>query len=208
MNQTKLLYIMDPMCSWCWAFRPQLTAFLAKHPEIQLDLIMGGLAPDSDEPMPMAQRQQIEAIWQRIAQQTGMEFNLDFWRNNTPRRSTYPACRAVISAQGMADKAHEMVEAIQTGYYLRALNPSDISTLSLLASELGIDRAQFEQSLQSRETQQALEADLQRARALGVSGFPALLLEHNQELHAIALGYTQFDKLEQRFNQICTDSMV
>jgi len=208
MNQTKLLYIMDPMCSWCWAFRPQLTAFLAKHPEIQLDLIMGGLAPDSDEPMPMAQREQIEAIWQRIAQQTGVEFNLDFWRNNTPRRSTYPACRAVITAQRMANKANEMVEAIQVGYYLRALNPSDISTLSQLASELGIDRAQFEQSLKSRETQQALEADLQRARALGVSGFPALLLEHKTELHAIALGYTQFDKLEQRFNQICTDSMV
>ncbi|GAM76629.1 thioredoxin [Vibrio ishigakensis] len=52
------------------------------------------LAPDSDEPMPMEMRAAIESYWERISGLLGTEFNHDFWRNNTPRRSTYPACRA------------------------------------------------------------------------------------------------------------------
>ena len=29
----------------------------------------------------------------------GVRFNFDFWTHCTPKRSTYPACRAVIAAR-------------------------------------------------------------------------------------------------------------
>ena len=45
----KLYYIHDPMCSWCWAFRPTLTKVLAELPaHIEVQYLVGGLAPDSD----------------------------------------------------------------------------------------------------------------------------------------------------------------
>ena len=94
-----LYYVLDPMCSWCWAFRSSWLALLEELPDsVTVRYVLGGLAPDSDEPMPQAQRESIRQIWQSIAQRTGTEFNLDFWTRNTPRRSTYPACRAVIAA--------------------------------------------------------------------------------------------------------------
>lgn len=47
----KLIYVMDPMCSWCYAFSLELEEFLTKHSNLEIDYIMGGLAPDSDIPM-------------------------------------------------------------------------------------------------------------------------------------------------------------
>jgi len=198
----KLIYVVDPMCSWCWAFKPQLTEFLNRHPELDLQLLLGGLAPDSNAPMPAAQRAQIEQIWRQIAQRTGAEFNHQFWRENTPRRSTYPACRAVITAQLMRGLGSEMLSAIQLAYYTKALNPSDTEVLVALARELGIDTATFEQTLNSELVQQEFDEHLQSARKLGVSGFPALVLQHEGKYHALALGYSEAARIESRWQQI------
>jgi predicted DsbA family dithiol-disulfide isomerase len=50
---TELLYFHDPMCSWCWAFRPAFMALHARLPKVlTLRRVVGGLAPDNDQPMP------------------------------------------------------------------------------------------------------------------------------------------------------------
>ena len=134
MNQiaeARLYYVHDPMCSWCWGFRPVWLELKQTLPEeLQLLSLVGGLAADCDEPMPQALRDKLQATWRRIQQVIpGTGFNFDFWRDNTPRRSTYPACRAVIAARELADKADQMTHAIQQAYYLQARNPSDQETL-------------------------------------------------------------------------------
>ena len=49
----ELLYVHDPMCSWCWAFRPAFASLRAQLPrELRLRKVVGGLAPDNDQPMP------------------------------------------------------------------------------------------------------------------------------------------------------------
>lgn len=187
---TTLFYIHDPMCSWCWAFHPiwqQLKQQLATHP-IKVTSLVGGLAADSDEPMPMAQRRQIQAIWRRIEQQLGTEFNHDFWHECEPRRSTYPACRAVIAARSQNAEA-AMIFAIQQAYYLRALNPSDNDTLLQLADELGLDFYRFESDLSSTATQKALEQELVLAHSMPIQGFPSLVLEHKGEYHSLPIDY-------------------
>jgi len=52
---TSLYYIHDPMCSWCWAFRPAWekikTSVLSSYTDCSVEYVLGGLAPDSDQPM-------------------------------------------------------------------------------------------------------------------------------------------------------------
>ena len=41
------------MCSWCYGFAPILSSIADRLvPGVELRLVMGGLAPDSDEPLP------------------------------------------------------------------------------------------------------------------------------------------------------------
>ena len=139
MNAT-LYYIHDPMCSWCWGYRPVWDALKLNLPDaIQVEYVVGGLAPDSNKPMPVEQQAMIKAHWHSIEEKLGTKFNFDFWRNNTPRRSTYNACRAAIAANNQGYQV-QMVEAIQHAYYLRALNPSDNDVLIGLAKELSTQK--------------------------------------------------------------------
>ena len=90
---TTLLYIHDPMCSWCYAFVSSLTALQKELPDfIRIKKIVGGLAPDTTNPMPVELQQKIQQTWRRIEQTVpNMKFNFDFWMIKTAVRSTYPA---------------------------------------------------------------------------------------------------------------------
>ena len=175
----KLYYVHDPMCSWCWAFRPIYTQLLTKLPEnIQLIKLLGGLAPDSDEPMPEKTKKYVISNWQQIEKEVpGTQFNYDFWTQCQPRRSTYPACRSVIAARLQGEQFDDlMTHAIQQAYYLNAMNPSDIGTLIKLASEIGCDAQQFEHDIHSQETDNLLKNELSTARKLQLNSFPGFLL--------------------------------
>lgn len=198
MNQPKrhFLYVMDPMCSWCYAFRSGLNELLMEH-ELPVQWVMGGLATDSDQPMPESMSETIAGYWKRIEQQTGTPFNHDFWAKNTPRRSTYPACRAVVAVQQMTvNKVKAMVEAIQNAYYLNAQNPSNNETLIQCAEQIGLDRDRFTELLSADSTEQLFQQNLQIAQQLQVQGFPSLfLVDEQHRAIPVAMGYLSYPQL-------------
>lgn len=193
-----LFYIHDPMCSWCWGFRPVLDELLERLPNrIGFSRLLGGLAPDTDQPMPETMRQDLQATWRRIQQQLPQtRFNFDFWRLNTPRRATYPACRAVIAARRLQPETEDaMILAIQQAYYQQARNPSDHATLIDLADQTGLDRQAFEDRLRAPETQRELEQEMLQARQLGVRSFPSLVLTQDNRHWPVAVDYTRADTM-------------
>ncbi|WP_418358942.1 MULTISPECIES: DsbA family protein [Shewanella] len=193
MAKPTLYYVHDPMCSWCWGYRPtwdMLQQQLQQEFAEQLDIsyLVGGLAPDSSAPMPEAMQQMLEQTWQRIHQQLGTQFNHDFWRVCQPRRSTYPACRATLVARQYGQE-QAMVNAIQHAYYLYAQNPSDIEVLCALAESLGINPEQCKRQLLSEQTEQQLQNEIHLARQLPIQGFPSLVLVANNHAYPITLDY-------------------
>ncbi|MFT5707769.1 MAG: putative protein-disulfide isomerase [Oceanospirillaceae bacterium] len=189
MTASTLFYVHDPMCSWCWGHRPQWLKLQASLPKsIEVKNVVGGLAPDSDEIMPQAQQQAIAGYWKNIHNLLGTEFNHNFWQDNKPRRSTYPACRAVIAARWQ-NQEEDMINALQEAYYLNAKNPSDIEVHLDLASELGLDIEQFTADLASQKLKAAFYEELQFARSLPINGFPSMVLIHNEEAYVIPLDY-------------------
>lgn len=204
-RQQTLYYVYDPMCSWCYAFRPiwqQVQQQLPAHLRIQM--VLGGLAPDTDEPMPIATQTMVQANWHKIMQTVpGTEFNFSFWTSCQPRRSTYPACRAVLAAEAQTTQAGQaMLTAIQNAYYQQARNPSDISTLMELATEVGLDTARFTKDLNSVFIQEQLEQNLALADQLGAHSFPSLVLQIYDRLFKIQHAYTDATAILQQLQPI------
>lgn len=184
-----LYYYHDPMCSWCWGYRPTAELLFSKLPEnVSLENVLGGLAPDDHEPMSVEMRATISGHWKRIQEMLGTEFNFDFWRICDPRRSTYPACRAVIAASKQ-NREEDMILAIQRAYYLRAMSPSDPGTLEQLAQELELDVTNFDIDLRSAETETALQQQIAHSRSAPIQGFPALALHNGHHLAPVHLDY-------------------
>jgi len=201
----ELLYFHDPMCSWCWAFRPALTALRAQLPtELTLRRVVGGLAPDNDQPMPEEMRARLKGIWRTIQQTVpGTRFNFAFWENCTPRRSTYNACRAAIAAARLSP-AHEdpMIEAIQRAYYLEARNPSDLGTLIDLAAEIGLERERFFAEISSAAVEARLREEVAFARRAPMRGFPGLALRTGSGLHPVDVDYRDAEPMRKQIEAI------
>jgi putative protein-disulfide isomerase len=167
------------MCSWCWGFAPTFQRLCAQLPNpVGVQRLLGGLAPDSDQSMPSEMREYLQMTWHRIAERIpGTRFNFDFWQECEPRRSTWPACRAVIAARRLDAKSEErMIAAIQRAYYLEARNPSNEDTLIELAIETGLDAGRFAQLLDDDDTHGGLAEELAHARSIGADSFPSLRL--------------------------------
>lgn len=181
MSARVLYYVADPMCSWCWGFHGELVQVLDELPaNVAVEYVMGGLAVDSEEPMPDEIRAYVQDSWRQVTAHTGATFNWDFWTKCEPRRSTYPACRAVIAAKRLdPDLERPMFEAVQRAYYQEARNPSLTETLIEIASEIGLDATEFEVALHSEETEAVFKKHRALRRELGADGFPSLVLRED-----------------------------
>jgi len=196
LDDTQLYYLHDPMCSWCWGFKPTWDIVTKQlRGKIKINFLLGGLARDSDEDMPLQTRDYVQSNWRRIEEKIpGTKFNYDFWSKCKPRRSTYPACRAVISARIQnPDCESSMISAIQKCYYLDAQNPSDEDVLVRLALELGLDAEKFRFDLSSEIVNKTLLAEISLAKSLEMRRMPSLSLQTARGLKEISIDYLDAD---------------
>ena len=201
--KTTLIYVHDPMCSWCWGFTDVYQKLLEQLPgEVGIRRLVGGLAPDSDVPMPESMQAMLQQTWRRIeATIPGMQFNFEFWNRCVPRRSTYPACRAVIAAREQGEQYDPMMtQAIQQAYYQQARNPSDNETLIELADEIGLEVDRFTKQLLDPNTHQQLLDEINSARSIGLDSFPSLMLEHGGQYYPILSNYTNVEPILSQIN--------
>ncbi len=188
-----LYHVHDPMCSWCYAFKPTLDELRKKlNDNIKLVHVVGGLAKHSQEEMPKEQQNTIENIWYQIEKEVGTKFNHDFWTECEPRRSTYLSCQATMLAR-YENKEDEMIEAIQEAYYLNAKNPSNADTLITLAKNIGMDEKKFEIDLKSKKIEDDLQEELNLRRSLYVRSFPSLVLKYKKETYPINIKFGDSD---------------
>ena len=192
------------MCSWCWAFKPTWHKVLKELPSrIKIYYLLGGLAPDSDLPMPLETQKYVQDNWVKIQKNVpGTEFNYDFWTLNEPRRSTYISCRAVIAAKKQhPDFEVLMTERIQKAYYLNALNPSNKDTLINIAQDIGLNEDLFKEDLKSSEVNDLLLDQIHTTRTMPISDFPSLVLVKENNLKRINIDYLNSNYI---INQIIT----
>lgn len=193
-----LHYISDPMCSWCYAFSSVLNQIKSKYRnEFSIRYRLSGLASDTSDPMPNATKEYIQNQWRQITERTGIKFNWDFWTVCKPRRSTYNACRAVIAARMLDPECdHLIFESIQNAYYQRAMNPSDLSVLVQLASEIGLNEKTFLDRMQSDEVNIILNEDIHFKKSLNNPFFPSLFIEKDSHFFLVSNGYFEMDEVD------------
>ncbi|MBI3992002.1 MAG: DsbA family protein [Candidatus Lambdaproteobacteria bacterium] len=204
-----LYYFGDPMCSWCWGFRPVLEQVDAEYPELQRVTVMGGLRGGDAEPMNDVLAELIQGAWVRIHETTGQPFNWDLWKRHRPLATTWPACRAVLAARRM-DPSREWPTMVGMfkAYFTQALDPSLRETQLRVAESVGFDRDEFERMLESPEVDEALQADLLLTKRYGITGFPSVVLDLNGGHYLISPGYQPIEGVRKAINRVYTTAGV
>ncbi|NYE60695.1 putative protein-disulfide isomerase [Duganella sp. 1224] len=201
----KLLYVGDPMCSWCYGFGKEMTALMAMHPGLALDIIVGGVRAGATDVLDQAGKAFRLGHWDRVAAQSGLPFNrAALMAREHFVYDTEPVCRAVVAARKLAASADLLAvfRALQHAFYVDGRDTTDGKRLSaVVAQQLQLDVAVVLRTWQDSDTIAATRADFARARALGVRSFPALLLDNGVDLIEVSGGYAPVQQLSQRLHQ-------
>ncbi|KGF66218.1 DSBA oxidoreductase [Pseudomonas lutea] len=196
---TRLLYVMDPMCSWCWGFSPVAEALVkqAGAAGVPLHLVVGGLRTGSGASLEPSTRRYILEHWQAVQETTGQVFRFEGALPDGFVYDTAPACRAIVAARSLApDVAWRLVKEIQQAFYLQGRDVTHGSVLAELAEKAGLPRIEFAEAFDSVEQHAATASDFSWVQDLGIAGFPTLLAERNGQLALLTNGYQALDVLQ------------
>ena len=199
MQSPQLIYIMDPMCSWCWGFNPVMQQVLkqAQAAGVKLSLRVGGLRTGQQAILDQSKRDYILQHWRTVAETTGQPFDFEHALPAGFVYNTEPACRALVVAREL-DEARLLpfLNRLQQAFYQGAQDITQPCVLRELAQQAGYDNDAFCSAFDAADAHLQTQADFAWVNHLAVRGFPTLLAEHRQRYALITNGYQSYTALE------------
>jgi putative protein-disulfide isomerase len=200
-----LIYIGDPMCSWCYGFGIPLTQVLAGHPDLQVQLVLGGLRAYNTQVMDAALKAKLRSAWAGVAERSGQPFSQALFERDDFIYDTEPACRAVVTVREHAPHlALAMYHAIQQAFYADGRDTTKAAVLGEVWDEVHGRSKQawghinFLRDLDSEAMRQRTRDDFAQAQRWGVRGFPTLLAVVDGQAQLLTSGYIDAGTLAQR----------
>ncbi len=190
MIATRLHYIYDPLCGWCYAVAPLVKA---AQEVASIELHGGGM-------MTGARRQQITPAWReyvaphdrQITQVTGQQFGQAYLDGLLTDHAAWldsePPTAAVLAAERVEGAGLSMLARLYEAHYVEGRRIADDAVLRDLAGELVLDKGLFSQALQSFRGE-AVHAHFAESRgllsAVGGKGYPTFVIERDGHLERL-----------------------
>jgi putative protein-disulfide isomerase len=194
----EIIYVGDPMCSWCWGFSPVLKQIQQDYSkDAPLRLIVGGLHAFDTDPMNDQYKATIKHHWEQVAEASGQPFNYAFFEREGFVLDTEPACRATVVVRNMnPDVLLPFYERIHKGYYVEDTDTTKLETFVDYAEKEGLDGSAFAAAFESEATKQETMDDFAWCQKTGVTGFPTVVLREDTTMAALTVGYQPFDTIK------------
>lgn len=195
--EKRIFYFADPMCSWCWGFAPVIARILAEaQGRAPVRLVAGGLRVGITEPMDARAKAAIRGHWEHVQAATGQPFDFAFFAREGFVYDTGPACRAAVAMRNLAPQhTFAYLEALQRGFYAEGRDITEPSVLAAIAEPFCAGVETFAAVYAAPEIEEATLADFRLTQALGIAGFPAVVLKDEAGLVPLTVGYQPFADL-------------
>ena len=200
-DKPTLIYVGDPMCSWCYGFSPEFSEAVDKLDEkVELEMVMGGLRPYNKQTMKDLD-DFLTHHWEEVSERSGQPFKYDILKDYTFVYDTEPACRAVRVVRDLApEKELAFFKAIQTAFYYENKNTGEIDTYLEICEKMDIDSKAFSSAFDSDKMKAAVREDFTASAEMGVRGFPTVILKKDGKYIMISSGYTTAENVVQKVN--------
>ena len=194
----EIVYIGDPMCSWCWGFASVIDSIHKDfNHEAPLSIILGGLHAYDDFPMSKDYKNDIRHHWEDVNRATGAVFDYRFFDRDGFILDTEPACRAVVTIRKIKpDFVLSFYESISRSFYSENKDTTVLKTFKPLIKQVGIDFEEFDQKFNSSQIKEETKSDFQFSKKIGVTGFPTVLVKEGERLALLTAGYQPYQTLK------------
>ena len=197
----KLVYVFDAYCGWSHGFSPTLVELVRRHPDLDVDVVSGGLFTGSRR-VPIREFGYVQGANAKVSELTGVSFGAGYERliaDGSFVMDSEAAARGVFALrQAAPDRGVELGAALQHAFYVDGLSLSDSATYRAVAQATGLDSDGVVRSFDSPAAAAAAKADFELAASFGVDGFPTLLAVDGDRTTVLAVGRASMDEIERR----------
>lgn len=205
----KLVYAFDAYCGWSYGFAPTLAEVVRRHPDLDVDVVSGGLFTGSRR-VPVREFGYVQGANAKITELTGVPFGADYAQliaDGSFVMDSEAAARGVVALRRVApDRVVELAAAVQQAFYVDGRSLSEPATYRMVAEAAGLDPDAVVDAFAAPESVAAAEADFARSSGLGVNSFPTLLAVEGDRAMRLAVGHAGADEIDRRLEALTTAS--
>jgi len=192
---SQLIFVIDPMCSWCWGFHPVIEKLRVNYSEhYTFGLVVGGLRTSGQMPWNDESKAYLKQNWNAVQQATSQPFNLRLLNLAHFDYNTYPSCKAIVTVRELwgIDAAFTYLCDIQSAFYAQGV---DITSLEILTSYIRQDKQAFTHFYQSDRAEILMQNDFTKARSMGVNAFPSIVKVNEDGQMVYISGYRSLEEI-------------
>jgi putative protein-disulfide isomerase len=197
-----VIYANDPLCGWCFAIGPDLLEAKARLGDLVTWRVECGGLVTGERVRPVADDREylvagLANVQARSGRQAGRGYVEKVLEPGTWVSNSEPACRAVLIVRDMApERVIEFSHGLTDALYLDGDVPDDPSTIRRVAEANMIDADELLLRWSSPEALHSTATNFAHARALGITTYPSLFMDHEDGLEILAAGWASADHLE------------
>ena len=201
----KLIYVMDPLCGWCYGNSNHTLALFEAYKDI-LDFV---IVPDGmwTGPDVRMQSPQMASYFQkydeRIGQLTGTEFGeayFQFIQQQEVKLDSEIPSRAIVTVQEFWNARNiPFMVALQQARYRDGKDLNIDNTYLEICHQLGIDGAEFLAHFHSESMKESTQAAFSMAIQYA-SSYPTLLFEEQDQLTLLGQGYSSLAEIAKKID--------
>lgn len=205
----EIIYVGDPMCSWCWGISNHLQKLKNHFSEFKFSIVLGGLRPGGGESWDENFKSFLKHHWAEVTARSGQPFGYDLFDREEFNYDTEPPCRAVVAARKwLGDDVLNFYEAVSRKFYVDNEDPGEISFYQSICEQFNIPFEEFKQAFESEEVKYETRQDFLLNRQWGVRGYPTVLFKFREQLYQINHGYTEYENMKQVIEKVTSEISV
>lgn len=195
--QGKLIFMTDPICSWCWGTLPEVDLLRERFShQLQFELKCAGLQIGSQRPLTDAKRQELIDLWQQVSATTGQTFAFTLPEDRSFIYHSELACRTLQIARGyLRREPWDVFEAIQKAFYVNSRNIADLDTLYTFMEPYGMSYEDFATMLIQDDIVSMTRNEFDWCGERGIQALPTIFLDQGSGPELVCGGYATAEYL-------------
>lgn len=206
-KKPKVIYIYDAMCGWCFAFSGVMNDIYQKYKnDFEFEILSGGMLIGNGVTPAYKMADFILQAHKRVEKISGVKFGekyLDLFREGSYVLNSELSAKVLTSVKDwVPELTFSIVKDIQYAHFVNGHTLNSMITFDNILNKYSLNLTEINKKVISEEVHIKTFAEFDFVKKLGVSGFPAVLLLHNDKYYSITSGYTKYEDIDQIMNSI------
>ncbi|QNF32054.1 DsbA family protein [Adhaeribacter swui] len=208
MNNITLFYVYDALCGWCYGFGPVIEKLHQNYADkIDFQVLSGGMITGGRVGPLTHMAAYIKQASPRVTELTGVPFT-EAYLNGVLEDSTYigdstpPAIALSILKEAQPDMQVTFARGIQKLMFQEGKKINEAPAYLNLAEQAGMSATDFTQKFADPTYLAKAQEEFALVQNWGISGFPAVVVQKQDQLYLVANGFVPYAKLAATIDKV------